>query len=817
MGRLLTKDARMDPRTLFLQLARETDERVVATVISGCAATLSWHPMGGTENNYGVIENQQASPVAALIEKLTNSIDARLMRLCQESGCDPKGASAPPNMSAAIELFFNGAHKTWYLPPPRRKEAEAIQMVASGNTKQPCLLIYDDGEGQHPDDFEATFLSLLRGNKNEIPFVQGKYNMGGTGALVFCGSLRYQLIGSKRFDGTGDFGFTLVRKHPLSEDEAKTKKNTWYEYLKIDGQIPRFPITELDVGLVNRKFTTGTIIKLFDYQLPPGTRGALPQEPRRAIDQYLFEPALPIYLVDTPERYPNNKVLEMDTFGLKRRLERDDNKHVEHKFSVEEVDHDIGKMKITCYVFRAKVDKRTVKETREDIQREYFHDNMAVLFSLNGQVHGSFTSEFITRTLKMPLLKHHLLIHVDCTELSYAFRSELFMASRDRMKSGEETGEIRKRIANALLKSELAEIHKQRQNTISVEGGDAKDLLKAFSKDLPFNKELMRLLNQTFKIEQHDSPKEKPEKPEKPKAVKTKEPFEPKRYPSFFKLKGGAGTDGQTFFTIPESGEKTIQFSTDVENNYFDRSDDPGDLKVTILQIKRNETVGGNKPPVEGEPTKLLDIRKASPKDGTIRIGLGATDDVKAGDEIEIQATLGGPEDFDHRFWLKVVQPQPKQKEVEKDEPTEEPPGLPDYILVYEKTPEESPDAFTWEKLGASGIDMSFEVVMHPLVNGEGALERIYINMDSRVLRNHFSKQGALSVENKELAEKKYISCVYFHTIFLYSITKNRKYALKREDKEVELDEYLRDVFSSHYGEFLLNFGAEHLMQSLAD
>ena len=42
--------------------------------------------------------------------------------------------------------------------------------------------------------------------------------------------------------------------------------------------------------------------------LPAGTRGALPQEPRRAIDQFLFEPALPIYLVDTPERYPRNKI-----------------------------------------------------------------------------------------------------------------------------------------------------------------------------------------------------------------------------------------------------------------------------------------------------------------------------------------------------------------------------------------------------------------------------------------------------------------------------------------------------------------------------
>ena len=62
----------------------------------------------------------------------------------------------------------------------------------------------------NPEDFEKTFLSLLHGNKNEIHFVQGKYNMGGAGAIAFCGKKLYQLIGSKRFDGTGDFGFTLL-------------------------------------------------------------------------------------------------------------------------------------------------------------------------------------------------------------------------------------------------------------------------------------------------------------------------------------------------------------------------------------------------------------------------------------------------------------------------------------------------------------------------------------------------------------------------------------------------------------------------------
>lgn len=94
--------------------------------------------------------------------------------------------------------------------------------MAPGETS---LIIYDDGIGQRPEDFENTFLSLLRGNKNEIHFVQGKYNMGGAGAVAFCGKHRFQLIASKYFDGSADFGFTLVRRHPLTKLEEHTKKH----------------------------------------------------------------------------------------------------------------------------------------------------------------------------------------------------------------------------------------------------------------------------------------------------------------------------------------------------------------------------------------------------------------------------------------------------------------------------------------------------------------------------------------------------------------------------------------------------------------
>lgn len=798
---------------LFASLYQAESETAITSLLN--YSKYEWSPLGGSENNFGVIENQQASPIAALIEKLTNSIDAILMKKCLKAGIDPKSTLAPQSMHQAIENFFAPDCKNWHLSGIRKKQAQSIQILASGSRAHPCLTIYDDGEGQHPENFERTFLSLLQGNKNEIPFVQGKYNMGGTGAIVFCGEHRYQLIGSKRFDGSGEFGFTLIRKHPLSAEEKKTKKNTWYEYLTIDGKIPSFPITELDVGLAGRMFTTGTIIKLYDYQLPSGTRGALPQEVRRALNQYLFDPALPIYLKDSPERYPNNKVLEGDTYGLKRRLEDEDSKYIQEHFTDELTNKGVGTIKATCYVFKAKVDGKSVKETRDAIDKEFFPDGMCVLFSLNGQVHGHLGTQFISTTLKMPLLKNHLLVHVDCTGMDYDFRSELFMASRDRLKSGEKTAELRGMLKDLLLKGRLTEIYKQRKNAISVEGGDAKDLLKSFSKNLPFNKDLMRLLNQTFKIEQQDEEKKKPDKPEKPKEKKEKEPFNPKRYPSFFNLKGGGNSK---FLTIPERDEKTIQFATDVEDNYFDRSEDPGDLKVSILQRRTNETEGGTAAGKVDAPDDLLSIRKTSPKDGTIKIGLGATSDLKVGDELEIQATLGGPEDFEYRFWVKIVEPNKETKEVKKPEQEEEPPmGLPDYELVYETAPEETPNAKTWEIIAQSGVEMDWGIPMYPSIGDDGNLETVFINMDSTVLRNFISRQGAIGIDQKELAEKKYISSVYFHTIFLFSITKNKKYELKQGEKEVDLQDYLKDVFSSYYSEFLLNFGMEDLISTMAD
>jgi len=211
-----------EPQELFNQLFSAKNESEVDDVLAEHPQIFqpsNWYPLAGNESNFGIIENQQSNPVAAIVEKLTNASDAILMRRCLEEGVDPKSGNAPRSVEEAITRFFP-RYKDWDMSINRNEQAQRIQIIGDGykgTSEDTSLVIYDDGEGQHPEKFEATFLSLVSGNKNEIHFVQGKYNMGGSGAIVFCGKKRYQLIASKRFDGKGLFGF--IRRTVLASTD----------------------------------------------------------------------------------------------------------------------------------------------------------------------------------------------------------------------------------------------------------------------------------------------------------------------------------------------------------------------------------------------------------------------------------------------------------------------------------------------------------------------------------------------------------------------------------------------------------------------
>ena len=577
----------------------------------------NWRPYGGNESNFGVVENQQASPIPALIEKITNGIDAILMRACLEHGIDPRSHQAPRSIDDALRQFFPN-HKNWDLPGARREQAERLQILADGPRRETSLIIYDDGEGQAPEDFEGTFLSLLRGNKNDIHFVQGKYNMGGAGAVAFCGRRRYQLVASKRFSNHGAFGFSLVRRHPLTAEEEKRKKATWYEYLVFDDQIPSFACESLDLGLHGRSFTTGTVIKLYSYDLPEGSRSVISRDLNQSINEYLFDPALPVFTIDKPERYPKDRNLERHLYGLKRRLEEEDSRYMDQFFSEEAGDGEIGRIKVTCYVFKPRVDGRPVKETRETIRREFFKNNMSILFSVHGQVHGHYTSEFITRSLKFPLLKDYLMVHVDCAEVRTEFRNELFMASRDRLKDGKESRKLRQRLARLLANGRLKDIHKERKASITVESKDAEELVRSITRNLPIRNELAELLGQTFKLDDRRNGRRNEKARETRRKERDEKPtFAPQRYPSQFSIDvKSRNSEGIPMVNLPIGSERTIKFSTDVEDQYFDRVEDPGELQIGLLGLAPNDQDGGKRPGLPKAVDTILNVTKSSPHKG---------------------------------------------------------------------------------------------------------------------------------------------------------------------------------------------------------
>jgi len=802
----------VDNTTLFHLLYTAKTELEVDKIIERHPSFFTqnnWFPIGGNFSNYGIIENQQSSPIAALVEKVTNSMDAILMKKCLEAGIHPESDKAPKSMDEAVQRFFPN-YKNWDIPTARKQQAEDIQVIADGPPRDTSVIVYDNGEGQHPEDFENTFLSLVRGNKNKIMFVQGKYNMGGAGAIVFCGKHRYQLIASKKFDNSGQFGFTLIRMHRFTKEEAEHNKNTWYEFLKIDGKIPAFDLTgDLDLKLFNRKFKTGSIIKMYSYQFPSGYSG-FAQDLNQSFNEFLFQPVLPVYTIDKKERYPNNNVLELDLFGLKRRLE-EDNKYIDTFFSDQyEEPKTFGKMKVTCYVFKAKVGENDVKKTKENIRRNFFKNNMSVMFSLNGQAHGHYTSEFITRQLKFNLLKDYLLIHVDCTEMHYDFRKELFMASRDRLKQGEESNYLREYLGKKLRKSQLDEIDKRRKDAIGFESEDTSELLKSFAKNLPKDTELFKLLENTLKLEEKKKDKT-PQKENKQQKEKEEKPFNPQRFPSFFRLYPN-GKDAKSI-PVPIGGEKTLKFETDVEDHYFDRTEEPGDLQVSVLTVKQNEVEGGDKQGEVKEPTELFNVVKSSPNKGTIKITFSPNSELRQGDEVQVKASLKGAGDTyqDEIVWLKIVEPEaPKDKAPKQDEDNFEQLGLPELKKVTKEQ---------WDNYEAQGISMNYDTVMFPQGAGD-KLEAIYVNLDSKVFLNHRKK-----LKNEEqitTAQKKYLASVYFHSLFLYMITKRKNYSLVttkdgQDSEDVTVDEYIRDVFDSYYSDFLLNFGMDQLINSLED
>lgn len=528
-----------------------------------------WKYFGANENNFATIGNQQGSADSALVEKIVNSVDAILMKECMKRGIDPKGENAPQTIEEAQEEFFNipGGYLTNLNTIQRSELAENMMIVATGSKKNPSYSIIDKGEGQTPKMIPHTFLSLTKSNKLRIPFVQGKFNMGGTGSLRFGGDNNLQLIISKRCpeitekeDETSKYwGFTIIRR----EDPSDNMKSSAYTYLAPNNEIIKFNADTLP--LIPGDFPTayekpleyGSLIKLYEYKMP-SMKSLINFDLYHRFSVLLPNIALPIYLKE--RRAYQGHSFQSILSGLSVRLEQNKSEIIEDGFPSSLL-LNIGGQKMNVEIYAFKRDKSKNYKKKEGI-----------IFTINGQSHGYIGENFFNRTQKvgMNYIAKDILIIVDCSKFDGRAREDLFMNSRDRLSDVPLKKEIERELEKIVKDHPgLRELkQKRRQEDIGEKISDSKPLAEILENVIKKSPTLSNLLISGIRITN----------PFNMTNVGTAPKFLGKLHPTYFNLKKNFSETKPK--SCPINQKIRIQFETDANNDYFRRDNDPGKFNL---------------------------------------------------------------------------------------------------------------------------------------------------------------------------------------------------------------------------------------------
>ena len=563
------------PKQLCLNLLQADTEEQIIRILQGQGFwedPAVWLAFGDRNDNFSTIGNQSSNADGALVEKIVNSVDTVLMGECWSAGIVPNSPSAPRSISEAVAQFFFGDRskantlgKISRWPTQKRREISGrITLAASGSRQNPSFTVVDDGEGQTPDSMPWTLLSLDKQNKVDVHFVQGKFNMGGTGALRFCGRNNLQLIVSRRNPhvisaevndpSSHQWGFTIVRR----EDPTDAKRVSTYTYLapepgrgilRFESDVmPLFPVGN---NAYSRDTTWGTAIKLYEYKLPGRSHILLGDGLLHRLDLLLPGVALPIRLHECRDYGGREGSFDTTLTGLGVRLSDDRNENLEPGFPTSSTFTVRGQeMTTEIYAF-----KRAKAET--------YRKDEGVIFAVNGQTHGNLSKRFFSRrSVRMNRLEDSLLAIVDCSRVNGRTREDLFMNSRDRMEQGEFLRDIEDELESILKESQpLRDLRERRRR---------EDVESRLQDSKPFKEVLESILRRSPALSALFGRQGPLPDPFRAAHIGSGDGYQGRQHPSYFRFhhKDYGEILGRTTAINMRS---RIAFETDVVNDYFSR------------------------------------------------------------------------------------------------------------------------------------------------------------------------------------------------------------------------------------------------------
>lgn len=457
----------MNNKKLCLSLLEADNDSQVEKILSdaGYLSDLTaWRPIADNLNNKGTVQNQQADAISSLAEKVTNSIDAVLMDRCLSLKIDPRGPKAPQNFTDAVGEFFLGYKTPFlkniqsYMTAEQLKKLGLEQLIfitATGAARSPSLTISDRGEGQSPGRFPKTFMALngsgesdgyMESLKRSIPFLQGQFGMGGSGAYKYSTyqlliSRRNPLLEDKHNDPRyGEWGFTVVRSR-------RDPDGTVYEYLAplranpsdMKGEVLSFESPTLPLmpesppkTVPNRPYAQeveyGTAIKLYEYKFD-GTKSNITFKDslRAQVELAMPRLALPIRGVETRSNYKGEPgSFQTSWFGVMARLEQEQESNP---------DAFEGAPVRSSFTIQGKQMHWQAFVKKDNLGAQNNRGKYAIIVHLNGQKHGVKSQHFLRKArLEVFQRRNTILVGIDASALDKLEQEELFMPSRDRFR-----------------------------------------------------------------------------------------------------------------------------------------------------------------------------------------------------------------------------------------------------------------------------------------------------------------------------------------------------------------------------------------------
>ncbi|MDM0609898.1 hypothetical protein QTH09_02485 [Clostridium perfringens] len=627
----------MSTKDCFMKLYKAETEKEISELIKrlNMDNIKDWIPYGKNESNFSVIGNQSSNAERALIEKFTNCVDAVLMKKCYEMNLDPKGNNCPKSPSEALEVFFGlkNGDTSEITKEIERELGENILLMATNkdcmstekkSKSNPNMIIFDKGEGQTPNKLPDTILSLLKGNKKSIPFTQGNYNQGGSGALMYCGEKGYCLVISKRSvkipdefidvdDNTREkWGWTLIRKE--IRDDAK---DPVYTYYAPNGQVPTIDEDELSLlpkelnnyeskkylnyngsckGFIpySEKVNCGTAIKLYNYKL--AKKGPINGHLKYDLASYINDTYLPIRFVDCRKNKSSNSVYFR---GFKKIIEEnnidEDNEKNGLVYNKIDVDFKIKEQEVLTHIYCC--NKRPSSSLTAS---KLIEGSRAIKFCLGQQFQGGLTARFLN-SAGLGAIQDLIIIIVEFPNISTEFRSNLFMTDRERLYDKAPKKAIEKKLKDIIEKSqELREfrkyIIKSSEDENDKDNKAIKEIMEEWVKKDPTVSELLLGNNNIFdkniiisegedeeiEIDEPEESKKNNSKASKGNMKPKQENIDKKYYPTYLDPILRVD-DAKIYHKIIYINEPfRIRFKTDAEDDFFTRSKNKGKIKVYV-------------------------------------------------------------------------------------------------------------------------------------------------------------------------------------------------------------------------------------------